>query len=234
MASSFVLLICCLHVSSWDTIAGGLSSVTNTNTSRTYFVMWYCIGVLLLMKVITSFFISAFVLKLGTDQNFDMQRGKSDRHVNDDDNGPADDIDKVALQVKKKTIISLGVTPSQTSSSLLQDLLVDDGQNRENGETGEAPYLPERASAVVEKAAPQDKKRLSELSVRYFLAVGSMLHLRELLRENGENQGRQGENSALSNRTSGRRYAVNFENTRALTAEDMGAIVSRMHGNKNK
>jgi hypothetical protein len=66
LLNSFVLLFTCLHVSGWDTISSGFSAVTNEITGRLYFALWYCIGVLLLMNVITSFFISAFILKINS------------------------------------------------------------------------------------------------------------------------------------------------------------------------
>lgn len=60
MPSALVTLFCCLHVSDFDVITAGFVVVTN-KFARVYFVAWYVVGVLLLLNIIKSFFLTEFL-----------------------------------------------------------------------------------------------------------------------------------------------------------------------------
>ena len=60
--SALVTLICLLHVSGWDVVCDGLVSVTSKAT-RLFFSGWYLVGVLFMMNIVTSVFISAFLVE---------------------------------------------------------------------------------------------------------------------------------------------------------------------------
>ena len=203
MPGSFVVLISCLHISSWDTIAGGFSAVTSVGVSRTYFVFWYCIGALLFMKIITSFFISAFVLKLGRDY--------SDSRLSQlgfDRKGAGSN----SLQIEKKAVITL-------KSAHLDEPLIPQS-DVSAAVNGVLSAVDGNATVLT----PQEKKRLFDLSLRYSIAVDSMRHLRDLLREESNVEGRD---IAVTGNKQIRRYSVDFQNTH-LTGEDMEEIVTRM------
>jgi hypothetical protein len=67
--SAFVTLMCALHVSDFDVLATAFAALTN-EWAKLYFVAWYVIGVLLLLNVVKSFFLSEFlVFALGNSQS---------------------------------------------------------------------------------------------------------------------------------------------------------------------
>jgi Ca2+-binding EF-hand superfamily protein/membrane protein implicated in regulation of membrane protease activity len=57
MPSAFVTLFCCLHVSDFDVITSGFVAVTSP-WARLYFAAWYVVGVLLLLNIVKSYFLS--------------------------------------------------------------------------------------------------------------------------------------------------------------------------------
>lgn len=61
MPSAFVTLFCCLHVSDFDVITSGFVAVTST-WARVYFTAWYVIGVLLLLNIVKSYFLSGSLM----------------------------------------------------------------------------------------------------------------------------------------------------------------------------
>lgn len=63
IVSGIVTLISCLHVSDFDVIADGFVAVTS-DYAKIFFAVWYCIGVLLLLNVVKSFFLSGFLSKI--------------------------------------------------------------------------------------------------------------------------------------------------------------------------
>lgn len=216
MTGSFVLLITCLHVSSWDTIAGGFSAVTNSSTSRAFFTAWYCVGVLLLMKVITSFFISAFVLRLGGEGTFSAGSNlpSASNQIN----------------LRKRAVLS----------ATLAEPLLDGGSGPEPESQSQTDYGSQRSlhtmQSVIDKAeTPQQQKLLSELSLRYSRTIDSVRHLQDLLHD--ENSSREGEGPRVKRqkkrKVARRTYSVNFSHTHGLKPEDMESIVSRMgHGDE--
>ena len=58
--SALVTLFCALHVSDFDILTEGFVVVTN-KYARIYFVAWYILGVLLLLNMIKSFFLTEFL-----------------------------------------------------------------------------------------------------------------------------------------------------------------------------
>jgi hypothetical protein len=60
LTSALVTLFCCLHVSDFDVITEGFVVVTN-KYARLYFLAWYIFGVLLLLNMIKSFFLTEFL-----------------------------------------------------------------------------------------------------------------------------------------------------------------------------
>jgi hypothetical protein len=65
--SAMITLICLLRVSGWDTFAMGMVKVTDSS-ARLFFILWYLIGVLLLMNIVATLFISGFVVETATHQ----------------------------------------------------------------------------------------------------------------------------------------------------------------------
>lgn len=56
-------MFCLLHVNNMHVTAAGIQSVSPPG-SRAFFVVWYAIGVLLLLNVLTAFFLNEFTLFL--------------------------------------------------------------------------------------------------------------------------------------------------------------------------
>lgn len=63
--SSIVTLFSCLMVSDFDIIASGFVAATSKN-ARFFFLAWYIIGVLLMLNIVKSFFLSQFLKEVTT------------------------------------------------------------------------------------------------------------------------------------------------------------------------
>ena len=63
---AFITLFCLIHISDFDVIASGFVSVTNSY-ARIYFALWYLIGVVLILNVIKSFFLSDLIIWVNSD-----------------------------------------------------------------------------------------------------------------------------------------------------------------------
>jgi hypothetical protein len=212
MAGSFVVLVACLHVSSWDTIAGGFSAVTSTVISRVYFTAWYCVGVLLLMKVITSFFISAFVLRLGGEGSV---AASTDTAGN---NGAS----HTQMQLRKRAVLS----------ATLAEPLLDESEHTQSQSQSQPPsqhHQLHTMQSVIDKAeSPQQQKYLSELSLRYSRTIDSVRHLRALLHDEDTAGESRDNNKRKRKKLARRTFSVNFSHAHGLKPEDMEGIVSRM------
>lgn len=75
--SAVITLICLLRVSGWDTIAVAFGAVTRP-AARVYFVLWYLIGVLFLMNIVATLFISGFVVEAATSSTSGQQQTLND------------------------------------------------------------------------------------------------------------------------------------------------------------
>jgi hypothetical protein len=92
--SGVITLICLLRVSGWDTFAIAFAKVTHP-AARVYFVLWYLIGVLFLMNIVATLFISGFVVEAATSssstqqhtQQHTQQRGAETAENNHRDDG---------------------------------------------------------------------------------------------------------------------------------------------------
>jgi hypothetical protein len=71
--SGMITLICLLRVSGWDTFALAFEAVTHP-TARIYFVLWYLIGVLFLMNIVATLFISGFIVEAATSSSSTQQQ----------------------------------------------------------------------------------------------------------------------------------------------------------------
>lgn len=58
--SASITLFCCLHVSDFDTVASGFTATTNSK-AKVFFIVWYVVGVLLLLNILKSFFLGEFL-----------------------------------------------------------------------------------------------------------------------------------------------------------------------------
>lgn len=65
MLSGFVTMFSCLHVSDFDVITSGFVAVTSP-WARLYFTCWYVLGVLLMLNIVKSFFLSEFLTTVVT------------------------------------------------------------------------------------------------------------------------------------------------------------------------
>lgn len=60
--SGLMTLVCVLHISDWDVITEGFTAAVGNKYPRIYFTSWYCIGVLLLLNIVKSFFMRGFFI----------------------------------------------------------------------------------------------------------------------------------------------------------------------------
>ncbi|CAM9517787.1 unnamed protein product, partial [Ectocarpus fasciculatus] len=58
--SGMMTLVCILHVSDWDIISEGFTAAVGNKYPRIFFTAWYCVGVLLLLNIVKSFFMRGF------------------------------------------------------------------------------------------------------------------------------------------------------------------------------
>ena len=80
--SAFTTLFICLHVSDFDVVTTGFSSVTSKGSARLFFAIFYCFGVLILLNILKSIFLRGFSTKL---YNLNQKSGS-------DENEPASDL----------------------------------------------------------------------------------------------------------------------------------------------
>jgi hypothetical protein len=74
MPNAFVTLFCCLHVSDFDVITSGFVAITSTY-ARIFFTAWYVIGVLLLLNIVKSYFLSGHLMEAVTQaMNYQLPR----------------------------------------------------------------------------------------------------------------------------------------------------------------
>ena len=83
--SSIITLFICLHVSDFDVITTGFSSVTSKGTARLFFATFYCFGVLILLNILKSIFLRGFSNKL-------YNMNKNNNTSNDEDEQQANDL----------------------------------------------------------------------------------------------------------------------------------------------
>ena len=71
--NAFITLFCLIHVSDFDVIASGFVAVTNTY-ARIYFVAWYLIGVVLILNIIKSFFLTDLIVWVKTSNTISEEK----------------------------------------------------------------------------------------------------------------------------------------------------------------
>jgi hypothetical protein len=234
-----------LHVSGWDVIASGFSAVTTEATGRVYFALWYCVGVLLLMNVITSFFISAFILKidsLNIGREVTIMRASSSSKQRDDMLSPSPTTgEEKPKNCQHQTFHRTNVL-SIKQSTLDETALQYPTDDREGDLEGDRAVPKNSFQLIIEQAKSSKEKRLlSTLSLRYSSAINnervseikSLLtsdqqqqqprHHRHLLSGEGEGGGEgSGEGNYRKN------FIVDCERVRDLSDRELMVIINRM------
>jgi hypothetical protein len=80
--SAIITLICLLRVSGWDTFAMAMVKVKDDSSARLFFILWYLIGVLLLMNIVATLFISGFVVEAATHEQQSHALESEPQHSN--------------------------------------------------------------------------------------------------------------------------------------------------------
>ena len=214
LPNGFVLLFTCIHVSGWDTISSGFSAVTNEFTGRIYFSLWYIVGVLLLMNVITSFFISAFILKINS-WNF----GGNSETASASSSSPSGDDNPPASKPFLRTNV-LSIKQSSLDETALE-YPTDDYHN-------DLSFSRNSFQMIIDNSKTAKEKRyLSNLSLRYSSAINNerFSEVKSLLTSAAAGPG----NSSGSYRIN---FIVDAENVRDLSDGELMVIIHRMMDEK--
>ncbi len=81
--SAFTTLFICLHVSDFDVITTGFSSVTSKGSARLFFAIFYCFGVLILLNILKSIFLRGFSTKLYNLNEIDKNNNDENESASD-------------------------------------------------------------------------------------------------------------------------------------------------------
>lgn len=222
MINSFVTLFTCLHVSGWDVIASGFSSVTNNFIGRVYFSMWYCIGVLLLMNILTSFFISEFILKLGT---HDMINNSDNTNQNNSGNNNTNDSTINVNIINDDKLYKH--SKSNTDNQFLRRNILTIKQSSLDETILEYPdndYIEDKnrnsmQMIINEAKSNKEKKKLQYLSTRYSGALKNVRisEVKSILAATN-----------IQSSETRKNFIIDCENVRDLTDEELRTIMKRM------
>lgn len=235
MPNSFVLLFTCLHVSGWDTITTGFTAVTNDILGRIYFALWYCIGVLLLMNIITSFFITAFIMKINT-MNIDgsssltIVKATAAASASGSATAAATTTTLTSQDNSNKKLFSRTNVVSIQQSALDETIL--EYPDTTSGDDTSTTTNNSFQTIINQASTNKEKKLLRNLSLRYSSAINNerISEVRSLLTSAADTGTSTG--TAPTSASNPRNYRKNFiidaEKVRNLSDEELIIVMNRM------
>ena len=137
-----------LHVSDFDVMADGFVAAT-TECAKLYFALWYCVGVLLILNIVKSFFLSGLLELVYTDDK------PSDSKLTSDGLMDMPELNKKPIKAVEKLDamkkIMADDKDARVGTMVDPQLLEVHGMNRDSEGSTASMGGRERASTIMEK-----------------------------------------------------------------------------------
>ena len=205
--------------------------MTTKLTARTYFSIWYCVGVLLLMNILTSFFISGFILKIGEHNVLSDPNSPHSSKINTE---PIKEPTRDILQQQEQQTLR-----SKSDSQFIRRNILTVEQSSLDETMLEYPQDDEQEDEhrnsiqmIIDSAKSNgEKKKLQYLSERYSVALKNerVSEVKSLL-TSATSTRKTSRVQALTSSSSDKRknFIVDCQNVRDLSDQELMNIMQRM------